>query len=109
MEDKIKEVRYDLKNPHLSDHVVTVTTIEDIRDYVNLLPSAKRNLLRHCFISGYEKGSTNVAFPHIVPDNCADIAGLLLENLLKNKNANRSIMNEYKKHVISYIIANQNN
>ena len=105
----ITEARFVLKRPDLKDRVVYAKKTEDIDDYLKLLPAHKKALLRHCFISGFEKGSTNIAFPHIVPDNCSDIAGLFLENLLKSSTANRSNMNDYKKQVILYLIANQNN
>ena len=85
------------------DDIITSTIIEEINDYIKVLNIKKKSLLRDCFVEGFAKGSTNVVFPHIIPDNCSDLAGLFLGKLLRNSEANKAQMKEHKTKVIEYL------
>lgn len=46
--------------------------------------------MNNCISEGYLNGSSAVVFPHVIPDNCSDCAGLLLEEILSNKKVNKA-------------------
>ena len=105
----IFSAKLDLKQRVVNDCVVGVTKIDDMEEYIRMLPVNKRQLLKYCFHKGYTKGSTVVGFPHVIPDNCSDSAGILLEKILKNPRANKAKTKVYKKDLINYITEHQNN
>ena len=106
---EIFSARCELRQRQIPDCLVGATEIEETDEYLNLLSASQKALLKYCFHSGYTKGTTATAFPHVVPDNCSDTAGLLLENILRNKRANKAKINEFKKDAIEYIIKRNNN
>lgn len=105
----IFSAKIDLRQRNVRDILIGVTQIDELDDYINLLPSAKKSLLRYCFHKGFKKNSANIAFPHVVPDNCSDSTGILLENILKNKKANKAKSKTLKRDLIEYAASRQNN
>ena len=108
LQNAMRSVRRNLRQKEFLDCLVKAADIEDAGDYIKLLPSKKRALLKYCFESGFASGMSTVCFPHVVPDNCSDLAGLLFGKIITNELINKARMNYYKKSAIEYIINNNN-
>jgi len=84
----------------VKDSFVGGKEIKTLDDLANLIAHRKTNLLTRCIDKGYSSGGCTIAFPHVIPDNCIDISGLILANLLKSKTANKAKMNAYKEKLL---------
>ena len=82
------------RNPH--DSFIGVHRVEDMLSYLRLLHPKQRKAVEYANKCGYEEIMSAIMFPHVIPDNCSDIAGFLLKNLLKSDLANKATM-EFNK------------
>ena len=85
------------KNTKYPDIFVGNTKIKDIKPYLKLFPSPQGYAIKFAKKSGYNAGMNIIAFPHVIPDNCPDIAGMLLKKLLKSESANKASMDFMKE------------
>ena len=71
--------------------------IKDMKLYLMLLPTLQSTGFLYAKSCGYDAGKDAIAFPHVIPDNCSDIAGMLLYPLLKSEAADKTSMDFQKE------------
>ena len=99
-QNKIKKENINMHNSlrnRYNDYFVGGHEITDMTPYIKLFSIDQKNAIIYAKKCGYDAGMSVIAFPHVIPDNCSDIAGLLLQPLLKSDYANKSLMNYQKK------------
>ena len=100
-----KESISDIQNRKYPDIFVGNTKIGDLKPYLALLPSPQDYAIKFAKKNGYNAGANVIAFPHVIPDNCPDIAGMLLKKLLKSDCANKATMDFMKECRINALSA----
>ena len=74
------------------DYFIGGYKIDDMINYIKLLPKKVRTVILRSNKCGFEENMSAIMFPHVIPDNCTDLAGFLLKPLLKSDNANKASM-----------------
>ena len=94
---KANELINDIQNRKYPDIFVGNTKVGDIKSYLDILPLPQYYAIKFAKKNGYNAGANIIAFPHVIPDNCPDIAGMLLKKLLKSDYANKATMDFMKE------------
>ena len=88
-------IRLDIRSKY-QDLFIGNNPLKDMKLYLKLLPKLQSTGFLYAKSCGYDVGLDAIAFPHVIPDNCPDIAGFLFKKLLKSEKANKTTI-EFQK------------